>query len=126
MRWSKTQFCHKIVVGEITYNKKTGRDNKWLVGQCSLCKRKKATTVSNNTIQAEGLSSFFRNLGRMSAKAGKKLATNVLKSPGRALEVTSNIATAAASKSPKTALAALPEAINFYHRGKGLYLGKFV
>ena len=33
----------------------------------------------DNTIQSEGLGSFFKKLGRISAKAGKKLATNVLK-----------------------------------------------
>ena len=83
-------------------------------------------TVSDNTIQAEGLVSFSKNLGRISAKAGKKLATNVLKNPGRASEITLNIATAAISRSPKAALSSLPEVINFCHAGKGLYLGKFV
>ena len=29
-------------------------------------------TVSDNTIQAEELGSFFKSLGRLSAKAGKK------------------------------------------------------
>ena len=82
--------------------------------------------VSDNNIQAEGLGSFFKNLGRISAKAGTKLATNVLKNPGRALQITSNIATAAATKNPKAALSPLPEVFNFYHAGKGLYLGKFV
>ena len=116
----------KNIIGEITLNKKTGREIKLLVGQCSICNRKKSMIVSDNTIQAEGLGSFFKNLGRISAKAGKKLATDVLKNPGRALENTSNIATAAATKSPKAALSSLPEVINFYHTGKGLYLGKFV
>ena len=52
--------------------------------------------VSDNTIiLAEGVGSFFKNSGRISAKAGKKLANNVLKNPGRAREITSNIATAA-------------------------------
>ena len=82
--------------------------------------------VSDNVIQAEGLGSFFKNLGKISAKAGKKLAKNVLSNPGRALDLTAKIATALASKSPKTALSTLPEVINFYHTGKGLYLGKFV
>ena len=36
-------------------------------------------TVSDNTIQTEGLGSFFKNLRKISAKVGKKLATNVLK-----------------------------------------------
>ena len=83
-------------------------------------------TVSDITIKAEGLGTFFKNLGKLSAKAGKKLATNVLKNPGRAPEIGANVATAAASRSPKAALSTLPEVINFYHTGKGLYLGKFV
>ena len=82
--------------------------------------------VSDNTIQAEGLGDFFKNLGKISAKSGKKLAKNVLRNPGRALDLTSKTATAAATKSPKAALSTLPEVINFYHTGKGLYLGKFV
>ena len=116
----------KNITGEITVNKKTGKEIKLLVGNCSICNRKKSMIVSDNTIKAEGLGSFFKNLGKISAKAGKKLATNVLKNPGRALEITSNTATAAATKSPKAALSTLPEVINFYHTGKGLYLGKFV
>ena len=113
-------------IGEITLNKKTGREIKLLVGQCSICNRKKSMIVSDNTIQAEGLSSFFKKLGRVSAKAGKKIATNVLKNPGRALEITSNIATAAATKNTKAALSSLPEVINFCNTGRGLYLGKFI
>ena len=116
----------KDITGEITVNKKTGKDTKLLVGKCVICNRKKSMIVSDNTIKAEGLGSFFKNLGKISSKAGKKLAKNVLKNPGRALEIGANIATAAATKSPKTALATLPEVINFYHTGKGLYLGKFV
>ena len=108
------------------YGDITSKVSKVLIGYCSICNRKKSMTVSDNTIKAEGLSSFFKNLGMISAKAGKKLATNVLKNPGRALEITSNIATAAATKSPKAALSTLPEVINFCHTGKGLYLGKFV
>ena len=116
----------KNIVGEIRNNKKTDKEVKLLVGQCMLCDRKKSMIVSDSVIQAEGLGSFFKNLGKVSAKAGKKLAKNVLKNPGRALEIGANIATAAATKSPKAALSTLPEVINFYHTGKGLYLGKFV
>ena len=83
-------------------------------------------TVSDNTIEAEELGSFFEILGRICARADKKSAPNVLKNPCRALEITSNIATAAATKSPKAALSSLPEVINFYHTGKRIYLGKFV
>ena len=116
----------KNISGEITINKKTNKEIKLLVGKCMICNRKKSMIVSDNTIKAEGLGSFFKNLGKISSKAGKKLATNVLKNPGRALEIGANIATAAVTKSPKAALSTLPEVINFYHTGKGLYLGKFV
>ena len=42
------------------------------------------------------------------------------------LEIGANLGTAAASRNPKAALLTLPEVINFYHTGKGHYLGKFV
>ena len=116
----------KNITGDITVNKKTGKQIKLLVGQCLICDRKKLMIVSDNTIQAEGLGNFFKNLGKISAKAGKKLAKNVISNPGRALDLTAKIATAAATKSPKAALSTLPEVINFYHTGKGVYLGKFV
>ena len=116
----------KNIVGDITINKKSGKEVKLLVGKCAICNRKKTLIVSDNVIQAEGLGDFFKNLGKISAKAGKKLAKNVLSNPGRALDITAKIATAAASKSPKAALSTLPEVINFYHTGKGVYLGKFV
>ena len=74
-------------------------------------------TVSDNTIKAEGLGSFFKNLGKFSAKAGKKLATNALKNPGRFLEIGANVAAATASRNPEAALLALPEVNNFYHTG---------
>ena len=108
------------------YGDITSKGGKVLIGYCSICNRKKSMTLSDNTIKAEGLSSFFKNLGKISSKAGKKLAKNVISNPGRALDLTAKIATAAANKSPKAALSTLPEVINFYHTGKGLYLGKFV
>ena len=112
--------------GEITFIKKTGKEINLLVGKCVICKRKKLMIVSGNTIKAEGLGDFVKSLGKLSARVGKKLATNVLKNPGRALEIGANVATAAASRSPKAALSSLPEVINFHHTGKGLYLGNFV
>ena len=108
------------------YGNISSKGSKVLIGFCSICNRKKSMTVSDNTIKAEGLGSFFKNWGKISAKAGKKLAKNVISNPGRALDLTAKIATAAATKSPKAALSTLPEVINFYHTGKGLYLGKFV
>ena len=104
------------------YGDITSKGSKVLIGFCSKCNRKKSMTVSDNTIQAEGLGSFFKILGKISAKAGKKLATNVLKNSGRALEIGANVATAAATKSPKAALSTLPEVINLYHTGKGFCL----
>ena len=102
------------------------KGSKVLIGYCSISNRQKSMTVNDNTIRAEGLGSFFKNLGKISAEASKKLATNVLKNPGRALEIGANVATAAASRNPKIILSTLPEVINFYHKGRGVYLGKFI
>ena len=82
--------------------------------------------VSNNVIQAEGLGDFFKNLGKKGLKVSKKVAKNVLRNPGRALDLTAKIATAAASRNSKQALSTPPELITFYNTGKGLYFGKFV
>ena len=82
--------------------------------------------VSDNVIQAEGLGDFFKNLGKKGLNVSKKLAKNVLSNPGRALDLTAKIATAAVSKNSKQALSTLPELITFYNTGRGLYLGKFV
>ena len=108
-----------------TFGDITSKGSKVLNGFCSKCKRKKSMTASDSTIKAEGLSSFSKNLGKISAKARKKLATNVLKSPSLALEIGANVATAAASRKPKAVLSTLPELITIYNTGRGLYLGKF-
>ena len=82
-------------------------------------------TVSDNTIKSEGLGDFFKNLGKKRINVSKKMAKNVLRNPGRALDLTAKIATAAASRNSKQALSTLPELITFYNTGKGLYSGKF-
>ena len=82
--------------------------------------------VSDNVIQAEGLGDFLKNLEKVFSRASKKLATNALTNLARFLEIGANVTTAAAIKKPKAALTAIPELINFYHTGGGLYLGKFV
>ena len=115
----------KDITGEITVNKKTGKDTKLLVGKCVICNRKKSMIVSDNTIKAEGLGVFFKNLGKKGLNVSKKMAKNVLKSPSRALDITANIATAAASRNPKNVMKSLPELITFYNTGKGLYLPRF-
>ena len=104
----------------------TSKGNKVLIGYCSICNRKKSMTVSDNTIKSEGLGNFFKNLGKKGLNVSKKIAKNVLSNPGRALDLTAKIATAAASRNSKQALSKLPELITFYNTGKGLCLGKFV
>ena len=49
----------KIIFGSIT-----SKGNKVIIGYCSICNRKKIMTVSDNTIKAEGLSSFFQKFGK--------------------------------------------------------------
>ena len=82
--------------------------------------------VSDNVIHAEGLGDFFKNLGKQGLNVSKKMAKNVLSNPGRALDLTSKIATAAASRNSKQALSTLPLLVTFYNTGKGLYLSKFI
>ena len=120
------QSATKSIVGDNTVNKKTGKEVKLLVGKCVICDRKKTMIVSDNVIQAEGLGYFFKKLGKVSSRAAKKLSSNALKNPSRFLEIGANVSAATASRNPKAALSAKPEVINFYHTGKGLYLGKFV
>ena len=115
----------KNIDGVITLNKKTGKEFKLLVGKCAICDKRKSLVVSDNVIQAEGLIDFFKNLGESSVKVGKKLATNVLINRSRAVDITANIATAAASRSPKKVVSILSEVIIFYHTGKSLYLPGF-
>ena len=116
----------KNIVGDITINKKTGKEVKLLNGKYVICDREKTLIVSDNVIQAEGLGDFFKNLGKKALNVSKKMAKSVLSNPGRALDLTAKINTAAASRNSKQALSTLPELIKFYNTGKGLYLGKFV
>ena len=50
------------------------------------------------------------------------MAKNLLKKPSRALDITANIATAAASRNSKKVLSTPPDVINFYHTGKRFFL----
>ena len=83
-----------------TYGDVTTKGSKVLIGYCSICNRNKSLTVSDNTKQAEGLSDFFKNLGKKGLNVSKKMARNVLKKPGRALENGANVGTAFASRRP--------------------------
>ena len=108
------------------YGDVTSKGSKVLIGFCSVCNRKKSMTVSDDTIKAEGVGDFFKNLGKKRISVSKNMAKNVLSNPERALDLTAKKATAAASRNSKQALSTLPELITFYNTGKGLYLGKFV
>ena len=54
------------------------------------------------------------------------LATNVMKSPGTAMEIGSNIGSPAKSRNPQTASSSIPDVTDFYHNGKQFHLGKIV
>ena len=110
----------------IFYGDITSKISTVIVGFCSICIRKHSMTVSDNTILAEGLVDFFENLGKKGLNISKKMAKNIWKKPGRALEIGATVGTAFASRSLKAALTTLTELINLYLTSKGLYLGKFV
>ena len=103
----------KNIVGDITINKKTGKEVELLVGKCVICDGKKTMIVSHDVIQAESLREFFKNLGKKGLNVSKKMAKTVLKNPSRALDITGNIATAAASRNPKNVMSTFPELITF-------------
>ena len=63
----------KNIYGDIT-----SKGSKVLIGYCSVCNRKKTMTVSDDTIKAEGLGNFFKNLGKKGLNVSKKMAKNVL------------------------------------------------
>ena len=59
----------------------TSKGTKMLKG--NKCKRNKSMTVSDATIEAEGLKDFFESVGKATVNFGKKLANN----PVRASEI---------------------------------------
>ena len=73
------------------YGDITSKSSKVLIGFCSICNRKKSMTVSDDTIKAESLSDFFKNLGKKCLHVSKKMAKNVLSNPGRALDLTAKL-----------------------------------
>ena len=58
----------------------TSKGNKTLIGYCSICNRKKSMTVSDNTIQAEGLGDFLKNLGKKGLNLSKIWQKNIKQS----------------------------------------------
>ena len=84
MSFQKFLFCASIsycVRGRhrsatsIVYGDITSKCSKVLIGYWSICNRKKLMTVSDNTIQAEGLGDFFKNLCKKGLNVSKKMAT---------------------------------------------------
>ena len=110
----------KDIKPKITYNKKTNKEVKLFEGKCSSCNRKKTRIVSDNTIEAEGLQIFFKGLG----KAAKSIAKKIVNNPTRALEIGTNLTTAALTKNPKALASQAPSVLKFIHHGNGLYVGK--
>ena len=106
----------------------TSKGTKMLKGNCVKCKRNKSLTVSDATIEAEGLKDFFKSAGRAAVNFGKKVAKN----PVRALELASKIGSAAESRNSRAALSATldlnkfattGEGIKVVEKGRGLCLG---
>ena len=91
-----------------------------------MCNWKKSIIVCENPITVEDLGDFFKSLGKISVEVGKQVAKNELKNPGRALNITTVVASAVFYRNPKAVLSSLPGLVFFYHTGKMLYLGKFV
>ena len=94
----------------------TAKGTKMLKGNCVKCKRNKSVTVSDATIEAEGLKDFFKSVGKATVNSEMRVANN----PVRALEIASKIGCAAASRNPRTALSATPNLIKFATTGEGI------
>ena len=74
-KFETNSFCvgcrHKSASKNI-YGSIASKGNKVSIGYCSICKRKKSMTVSDNTIKAEGLGDFVKNLGKKGLNVSKK------------------------------------------------------
>ena len=108
------------------YGAINSKGSKVLIGYCSICNEKKSITVSDNTIQTEGLRDIFKNLGEKRLNVSKKTAKTALSNPGRALNLTPKIAGAAVSKNSKQALTTVSELVTFCDSRKGLHFGIFL
>ena len=71
----------KNIAGEIIFDEKTDRQDKLLVRQRSICKRKRSMIVSYNAKQAEGLIDVPKSLGKKGPNLSKKMPKNVLEDP---------------------------------------------
>ena len=71
-------------------------------------------TVSDASIEAEGLEDFFKSVGKATVNFGMKVAFN----PARALEIASKIGSGAARRKPGAALSATPDLIKLATTGE--------
>ena len=94
----------------------SAKGTKMLKGNCVKCRRNESMTVSDATIEAEGLKDFFKSVGRATVNFGKKVANNSV----RGLEIASEIGSAATSRNPRVALSATPDLIKFATTGEGI------
>ena len=108
----KHYFGTKNIDREVTFNKKTGKEIRILVGQCSLCNRKYQWLLVIIIYQQKTLVTFsviYFKKDLTYQKGGK----NVLENLSRAMDNPALITTADASKNPKNVLSTLNEVINF-------------
>ena len=125
-KFETKSYCNggrHIFASTIIYVDLISKASKVIHGQCSKCNKEKSKTVCDNIITAEDLGVFFKFPGKKGPNNSKKMAKDVLRYPGRALEIAAIVGTAFSSRRPKTALSSPPEVMSFYHTRKGLYLG---
>ena len=129
-KFKKDSYCvggrHRSATTKI-YGDITSKGSKVLLAFCSICIRKKNVWLFLiiQYMQKDWVV-FSKFWYEFLLKLLKKLASNILKNPGRALEIGAKIGTAFSSRNLKATLTTLLEVINFYHKGRGIDFGKFV
>ena len=98
-------------------------DRKKINKSCVQCKGIKTMIDSDSTIQTQRLGKFYKNLGKSCERAGRKLATNRVKNPGRAMETGQQLVVQLYLKIQKR-LYYYPRCRIFLPERKRLYLGK--
>ena len=83
----------KVKLNFFSHNKFSFHLRTLLVEKRVICDKRKSMIVSDNVIQAEGLSDFFKNLGKKVLNVSRTLAKIVLNNPSRALDITAKVAT---------------------------------
>ena len=114
----------KNIVGEITYNKKSGKEIKLLVGKCVICDKRKSMIVSDNVIQAEGLGDFFKSLGKKRIKCIKKDGKKRIKQPRTSLRLNSNNSNSSSFSKFQTGFINITRVDNVLQHRQRLVLGQ--